>query len=86
MSDPFDFIPENWSDVERQLWEPFGDAVDDSMAQTPFNEGYFNPDLTTDERVAIREALDDYLQDVYGYDFSEIFDWEAWREAYGEAF
>jgi hypothetical protein len=87
MSDPFDFLPESWSDTERNLWEPlqgYG-AFDDPTAQALFNEGYFSPGAWNKDQIsAIREHLDDYLMDNYGIVFAHIFDWEAWREAYGE--
>lgn len=80
------FLPDNWSNNEKDMWvgafEPIG-AFDDRHAQALFNEGYFNFELPSDERVAIREALDEYLMNEYGIDFDEIFDWEAWRDAYG---
>lgn len=82
------FLPNNWGDAEKGMWvdafEPIG-AFDDRTAQALFNEGYFNFDISTSDRSAIREALSDYMMDTYGIDFDEIFDWNAWREAYGEA-
>lgn len=84
----FDFLPNEWSETEQTLFadafEPVG-AFDDSIAQALFNEGYFNFDISSDDRVAIREALDGYMMDTYGVDFNDVFDWEAWREAYGDA-
>lgn len=88
MTGGFDFLPNNWSATERGLYadafEPVG-AYQDMTAQALYNEGYFNRDIDTDQRVAIRHALDEYMSDVYGVDFQEIFDWDSWREAYGEA-
>jgi len=87
LSQFFDFLPDNWSSWEKDLWtdafEPIG-AFDDRVAQALFNEAYFNFDISTPERVAIRETLDDYMMREYGVDFDDIFDWQAWREAYGE--
>lgn len=83
----FDFLPNNWGDNERNLYfdafEPVG-AYQDTTAQALYNEGYFNYDISTEQRVAIREALDNYMWQEYGVDFQEIFDWEAFRDAYGE--
>lgn len=84
MSEPFDFLPDSWSDNEKQLWEPFANAFNDSHAQSLFDAAYFSDDYTPDERKAVREALDSYLSDTYGYDFDEMFDWETWREGYEE--
>lgn len=36
-----------------------------------------------DEREDIMNALISYVHDSYGYDFVEVWDWQAWREAYG---
>lgn len=84
----WDFLPNNWSESEKGMWtdafDPIG-AFDDRTAQALFNEGYFNSDRSATDRGAIREALDDYMMDNYGIDFGQIFDWEAWRDAYGTA-
>lgn len=84
MSDPFDFLPEGWSDVERELWHPFeGYGSDDPTAQALFDAGYFSPgEWDSDQIAAIRGELDRYMMDEYGIDFSEVFDWEAWRSDY----
>lgn len=85
MTDFFDFLPESWGNTEKELYSGAfdnTDAFDDRTAQTLFNEAYFNFDLPTDEKRAIREALDEYLDQVYGYDFDAMFDWEAYRDAY----
>jgi hypothetical protein len=82
----WEFLPNDWSSYEKDLWGgTFGNQVEqDRVAQALFNEGYFNFDITSDQISAIRNALDDYLLDTYGIDFDEQFDWEAYREAYGE--
>lgn len=88
MSDPWDFLPNDWSDAEKNLWHDTFDPIGgfaDRQAQALFDAGYFNTDISSDDRSAIRDALSDYLMDTYGVDFDEVFDWEAWREAYGEA-
>ena len=83
MSDPFDFLPNDWSDFEKRLWDDFpDDVVDDRIAQAMYNDAYFNHDLTSDDRMAIRSAFSDYLDQEYGIDFDQIFDWDAWRDAY----
>lgn len=87
MTSGFGFLPNDWGQGERDLYfdafDPVG-AYQDTVAQALFNEGYFNRDLDSSDRIAIREALDDYMWQEYGVDFHEIFDWEAWRDAYGE--
>lgn len=87
MTDAFDFLPNGWSQREANLYadafSPIG-AFDDPVAQALFNEGYFNRDIPADDRSAIREALNDYMLQEYDVEFNDIFDWDAWREAYGE--
>jgi hypothetical protein len=84
MSDPF----EDLSGAEQSLWiSSFASNENlyyDATAQALFHEAYFNPGgWDKDELSAIRDNLHDYLMDEYGIDFDEVFDWEAWREAYG---
>lgn len=84
----WEFLPTGWPTYEKEMWtdafEPLA-AFEDRTAQTLFNEGYFNFELPSEQISAIRDALDSYLLQEYGVDFDEIFDWEAYREAYGEA-
>lgn len=85
--DPFAFLPHDWSETESEIWQSsFGDfdAFYDPVAQALYNEGYFNFDIDPDQRAAIREALDEYMEHEYGLDFDDVFDWDAWRDAYGE--
>lgn len=75
-----------WSPTEDMLWRgAFGDEFNDQTAQALFHAGYFDQSYETSERVQIRQALDDYLGEMYDLDFDEVFDWEAWRESYGQA-
>lgn len=87
MSDPFAFLPQNWSDTESEIWQnSFGefDVFYDPVAQTLYNEAFFNFDAREGEVSAIRTALEEYLEREYGIDFDAEFDWDAWRDAYGE--
>lgn len=84
MSSPFDDL----SGAEDALWlDAFAANADvfyDPTAQALFHEAYFNPGgWESDQLAAIRDNLHDYLQEEYGIDFDEVFDWDAWREAYG---
>jgi len=40
-------------------------------------------DVDPQYRQDAREFVIEYLDEVYGIDFDEAFDWDAWREAYG---
>jgi hypothetical protein len=85
---PDDFENEfigRWSQTEDLLWtDAFGNQFEDTTAQALFHAAYFDQSYETDERVQIRRALDEYLKDEYDIEFDEVFDWEAWRESYGE--
>jgi hypothetical protein len=82
----FDDFASHFSATEDFLWnDAFGNEFQDTTAQALFHAAYFDQDYTTSERVAIREALAEYLEDEYDIDFDDVFDWEAWRESYGEA-
>lgn len=82
------FIPLSWGQFEQEHWEDrFGpiDALRDSIAQAYYHDAYFNRDIDTNSRIAIREYFDQYMLDVYGYHVDEVFDWVAYRDAYGES-
>jgi hypothetical protein len=78
---------ESWSPTEHQLWDRMwnDDDFHDPTAEALYHNGFYNFDVSTEDRVAIREALSSYLSDEYGIDFEAQFDWEAWREAYENA-
>lgn len=86
-ADPF----EEWSAPEQELWLDMVDKSGHSElmqddALLAFYDIAFNTpkgDIAGDERAAIMDALYDYIEETYGFDFNEHFDWEAWREAYG---
>lgn len=83
--DDWEFIPNGWTNSEQDMWQNVTEgtgALNDEVAQALFNEAYFNFDLSSDQIGAIRDALDGYMMDQYGLDFDEVFDWEAYREAY----
>lgn len=87
MSDPFAFLPQEWSETESEIWQnSFGDfdAFYDPIAQAMYNEAFFNFDAREGQISAIRDALEEYLAAEYGIDFDAEFDWDAWRDAYGE--
>lgn len=43
----------------------------------------FDDNLSPDFRHSTYDALHDYVQDEYGWDFDDLFDWDAYREWYG---
>lgn len=79
MGSPFD----DFSSAEDALWfDAFGEGFEDSHAQALYHAAYFEMEYSGDALQAIRDELKDYLQEYYDIDFDEVFDWEAWREAY----
>ncbi len=85
MSGPFDFTS-SFGQLESALYdEAFGADFYDPTAQALYHEAYFNRGVWEPEELsAIRESLNSYLIDNYGIDFDAVFDWDAWREAYGQ--
>jgi hypothetical protein len=85
VSSPFDDL----RGAENELWNAaFGDeyfeVMQDPNAQALFHEAFFHRDAWDSEQLgAIRDTLREYLYDTYDIDFDAVFDWEAWREAYG---
>lgn len=75
-----------WSGFEEHLFENIGNANEaifqDDLLQQAFDIGWFDMNVASDYREAAREFVYEYLEDVYGVDFDEVFDWDAWREAY----
>lgn len=80
MTDPFN----DFSSAEDALWsDAFGEEFFDPTAQALFHAAYFAPgEYEPDELSAIREQLASYLDAEYDIDFNEVFNWDAWREAY----
>lgn len=78
---------DDWSELEFRLFDEMAgpnDAMyEDWRVQAMYEAAMWNWDISTEDRVAIRNELHDYLWDEYGVDFNEVFDWEAYREAYG---
>lgn len=79
-------VPAHWSELEEQLWHDIIDArpmiSGDEKAEMLFHAGYFSDGLTPGEYDAVKDALSEYLQEEYGFEWDDYFDWEAWREWY----
>lgn len=85
-----DWLAENldWSDRQERLFEEMAhgtDVLQDEMLQQVFHVAYYDFDVDHDTRVAAREWVIEYVEQVYGFEFDEFFDWDVWREMYGEA-
>lgn len=80
---------DEWSEVEFQLFDSMAsanpDLYNDQWIQTLYDAALFEHDISSSDRAAIMESLRDYMWDEYGLDFDDVFDWEAFREAYDRA-
>jgi hypothetical protein len=80
------YYPFDWSPGEENLFsdllgnDPFYES--DRYLQTLFHESMFNFDNHPRDREALFDTLTSYLEEVYGIDFWEDFDWEGYRELY----
>lgn len=76
-----------WSSTEERLFEDIGNANEnafgDELLQQAFDIGWFDMNVSTEYREAAREYVVGWLRDEYGIEFDDVFDWDAWREAYG---
>lgn len=85
-----DWLAENldWSDRQENLFAQMAgeyDVLNDEMLQQVFHVGFFDYDVDTETRMAAREYVTDYLESEYGIIFDEAFDWDTWREMYGDS-
>lgn len=79
---------------EHELWESALDELPENVAEAvredPFAEGFYheamwNFDMAGDTRADMYENFVTYMEDMYGVEWEEIFDWDDWREAYDAA-
>lgn len=78
-----DDLPEwlDWSDRTQDAYEFAFDAPDeilsDPLVLRMFENAFFDHDS------AAEVALINYLYDEYDLIWEDVWDWDAWREAYG---
>lgn len=77
----------DWNEGYKDVYEHLAhgtDALNDRIAQELFDAAYVAMDYAdTGLLQGIRDSLESYLMSEYGINFDDVFDWEAWREAYG---
>lgn len=76
--------------IEQQqefLYDQLGfvGPVRDEFAHQMFWEVMYNDELSHHDRMQMYDTLSDYLDEEYGIDFSEIWDWEDFRAWYDGA-
>lgn len=76
-----------WSRTEELLFENLGrenqNVFEDELLQQAFDLGWFDMNVSSGYREAAREFVVEWLDSEYGVQFDDVFDWQAWREAYG---
>jgi hypothetical protein len=74
--------------TKRGLWNhSFGtnpDVLQDKIAQQYFELGFLDRKVGGRTRKEYRRQFKEYMQNRYGINFDREFDWEAWRELYGD--
>jgi hypothetical protein len=85
-----DWMAENlaWSSRQQTMFESMAhetDALHDELLQQVFDVGFFNMDVSTEDRIAARAYVVEALREDYGFEFDEYFDWRQWRDDYAES-
>lgn len=79
----------NWRPDLQQLWEntfqPYESTgiLDDPWLAPWFEGGWMTGGLTDEQRRDLQAEFMIYVHDTYGVDFDDVWDWDAFREAYG---
>lgn len=77
----------SYEEEQELLYDVIGFLDGESYDQTAhslFYDAMYNDELTIDERMEKMEELEDYLYDEYDLLFSELWDWDDFREWYSE--
>jgi hypothetical protein len=83
-----------WSDDERALFDDAIETIGGDLGQTIANddwagflyhEAMWDFDIPADYRAGAYDAFIDYMLDTYDVEWDEVYDWEAYREAYDAA-
>ena len=85
---------EGWSEEESELFQDainiiggdLGEQIqNDDWVGFLYHEAMWDFDIPADYRQGAYDAFVEYMDDVYGVDWDEVYDWEAYREAYDAA-
>jgi hypothetical protein len=86
-----------WDGWSREETELFNDALetigginaerigDDDWVGFLYHEAMWDFDIPADYRQGAYDAFVEYMSDVYGVEWDEVYDWESYREAYDAA-
>lgn len=84
----------DWSDDELRLFQEAIENVDPSIRDDVFNDPWVSTlydvamwdfEVAPDFRQAAYDEFVRYMEAEYGIEWDEIYDWEAYREAYDAA-
>lgn len=89
---------DNWSEDETRLFDQalgniadeYGEALtarihEDEWVGFLYHEAMWDFDLPGDMRGTAYEAFVQYMEDYFGVEWEDVYDWEAYREAYDAA-
>lgn len=69
-------------DAANRATDTFPQELKDDTTVIAFVGIMFDDNLTADFRHATYDGLHDYIMDKYGWDFDDLFDWDAYRAWY----
>jgi len=79
---------DDWNRTKAGLWfnstADNPDLLNDKQAQRYFEMAYLDRSVGSEMRKQYRDDFHRLMADRYDIDFNVIFDWDAWREAYGD--
>lgn len=80
----YDTIREElWDGALSELSPSVAEAIrQDPFAETLYETALWDWNLAGDTRNDAYEAFAAYMDEYYDVEWEEIFDWDAWREAY----
>lgn len=76
-----------WSETEEHLFSEMAETNSGLLDADPdflqaFDTGWFDREASPEDRADARDFVIEWMDEVYGLDFDEVFDWAAWREDY----
>lgn len=75
-----------WEDALGELDDATAARIEaDPLAYVFYEEAMWDWSLDGDVRNDLYERFTEYMEDHYGIEWEEVFDWEAWREDYDAA-
>jgi hypothetical protein len=84
----------DWSSPEERLFDDALSRMPPDVAEQITNDGWLGVlhhealwdfELAPDQREGVYAAFEDYVQQEYGIDWDDYYDWESYREAYDAA-